>query len=117
MMRLILCLLLLVGTSALAGGPSPVESRKIVYLIASVESLKGAEFIRNGTAYDGKAAAEHLRMKLQNAGSRVTTADDFIRLCASASSMSGTPYLIRYSDGRVVTSEGFFKQRLAELAQ
>ena len=44
-----------------------IEKKKIEFLISSVENLKGAKFIRNGSEYDGKEAAKHLRMKLQNA--------------------------------------------------
>ncbi len=88
------------------------EQEKIEYLISSVENLKGAQFIRNGSAHDGKEAADHLRMKLGTAGSRVKTADDFIRLCASASSITGRPYMIRLADGTVVRSEEFLRERL-----
>src|SRR5512139_2442518 len=76
-----------------------IEQKKIEFLISSVENLKEAKFIRNGSEHDGKEAAEHLRMKLQKAGGKVQTADDFIRLCASKSSITGKPYMIRSSDG------------------
>ncbi|HEX2770620.1 MAG TPA: DUF5329 family protein, partial [Geobacteraceae bacterium] len=66
-----------------------IERKKIDFLISSVDNLKGAKFIRNGAEYDGKESAEHLRMKLQKAGGKVQTADDFIRLCASKSFISG----------------------------
>ena len=81
-----------------------IEKKKIEFLISSVENLKGAKFIRNGTEHDGKEAAEHLRMKLKNAGGKVQTADDFIRLCASKSIISGQPYMIRSSDGKIIKS-------------
>lgn len=114
MRALIGVLLLSVNAYASAADYTSVEARKIDYLIASIESLQGAQFIRNGTAYDAKTAAGHLRLKLRNAGSRVATADDFIRLCASVSSVSGTPYQIRFTDGRVVSSETYLRQKLAE---
>jgi hypothetical protein len=108
--------LLLVGLVALghAGDLAPIESEKIDYLITAIETLGSAQFVRNGTAYDAKAAAGHLRLKLKNAGSRIKTAEDFIRYCASVSSVTGTPYQIRFSDGRVVTSEAFLRQKLSE---
>jgi len=114
-MRGLLCLLIL-SMSAVAHAADSVslEGRKIYFLIASIETLQGAQFIRNGTSYGAKAAADHLRLKLRMAGSRVATAEDFIRLCASASSVSGTPYQIRFTDGRVVSSEAFLRQKLAE---
>jgi hypothetical protein len=91
-----------------------IEKKKIEFLISSVENLKGAKFIRNGTEHDGKEAAEHLRMKLQNDVGNVQTADDFIRLCASKSYISGEPYLIRSSDGKTIKSEQYFREKLKE---
>jgi hypothetical protein len=99
---------------AQAGDLSPTQSARIEYLIAAIESLPNAQFIRNDTSYDAKAAADHLRLKLRNAGSRVRSAEDFIRYCASQSSISGKPYLIRFSDGRVLSSGDYLRQRLAE---
>ena len=91
-----------------------IEKKKIEFLISSVENLKGAKFIRNGSEYDGKEAAEHLRMKLQKAGGKVQTADDFIRLCASKSFITGKPYMIRSSDGKTIKSEEYFREKLKE---
>lgn len=88
------------------------EAAKIQYLIASVETLKGAKFIRNGSEYDARSAANHLRLKLKNAGKRVRTAEDFIKYCGSKSSMTGEPYLIKFSDGTAVKAEVFFRKRL-----
>ena len=99
--------------SGAASAQDNIEKKKIEFLISSVENLKGAKFIRNGSEYDGKEAAEHLRMKLQNA-LVVETADDFIRLCASKSSISGKPYMIRTSDGKTIKSEEYFREKLKE---
>ena len=107
-------LLLSISAFAHAADSASAEGRKIDFLIASIETLQGAQFIRNGTAYNGKDAADHLRLKLRSAGSRVLTAEDFIRLCASVSSVSGTPYQIRFTDGRTVSAETFLRQKLAE---
>jgi hypothetical protein len=92
-----------------------IEKKKIEFLLSSIENLKGAKFIRNGSEYDdGKAAAAHLRMKLQYAGSQVQTADDFIRLCASRSYITGKPYMIRLSNGKTIKSEEYFREKLKE---
>ena len=91
-----------------------IERKKIEFLISSVANLPGAKFIRNGSEYDGKKAAEHLRMKLQKAGGRIQTADDFIRLCASKSFISGKPYMIKSSDGKTIKSEAYFREKLKE---
>ena len=92
------------------------EAAKIQYLIASVEALEGAKFIRNGSEYDARSASNHLRLKLKNAGNQVKTAEDFIKFCGSKSSMTGEPYLIRLADGTTVKSEVFFKDKLKTFA-
>jgi hypothetical protein len=91
-----------------------IEAQKIEYLIAAVQSLQGAKFFRNGKGYDSIAAADHLRTKWRMAGSHVRTAEDFIRECASASTVSGLPYSIQFADGHIVTSAQFLRERLSE---
>jgi hypothetical protein len=91
-----------------------IERKKIEFLISSVENLKNARFIRNGSEYNSKETAEHLRMKLQKAGGKVQTVDDFIRLCASKSYISGKRYMIKSSDGKIRTSEDYFREKLKE---
>ena len=112
MVVITLALLALFSGGVSAGDTS--EKKKIEFLIAAVENLKEAKFIRNGTEHTGKEAAEHLRMKLKKAGDRVRTADDFIRLCASKSFLSGKPYMIRSTAGKTITSEEFFREKLKE---
>jgi hypothetical protein len=101
-------------TLARAQEPAPTEAQRIDYLIAAIESMGTAQFIRNGTAYDAKAAADHLRLKRRMAGSSCKSAEDFIRYCASQSSTSGKPYEIRLPDATVVTAAVFLQGKLAE---
>jgi hypothetical protein len=93
------------------------EAAKIQYLISTVETMKEAKFIRNEKAYDSKKAANHLRRKLKAAGDQVKTADDFIRICASKSWVSGQPYQIRFSDGSTVESSVFFRNKLRAFSE
>ena len=97
-----------------ASDPSPLEDARIEYLLTVVASLQDAQFIHNGKSYDSKAAVDHLRTKLRAAGSRVQTAEDFIRDCASKSSISGKPYEIRFADGTVLLAADFLRQKLLE---
>lgn len=108
--------ILVLLTAAHVCAQDPSETARIQYLLASVEALEGAKFIRNGSEHDARAAADHLRLKLRAAGSKVKTAEDFIRFCASRSSMTGEPYLIRLADGTTVRSEVFFRNRLKAFA-
>jgi hypothetical protein len=100
--------------SVVVNAQDNIEKEKIEFLISSVENLEGAKFIRNGTEHDGKEAADHLRMKLQSDVGMVQTADDFIRLCASQSYISGEPYLIRLPGGKTIKSEQYFREKLKE---
>jgi hypothetical protein len=90
------------------------EEMRIEHLLQIVESLKGAVFIRNGIEYDPKEAGEHLRLKLKLAGDRVKTAEDFIEVCASRSSFSGSAYKIRLPDGTITETAPFFRRKLRE---
>jgi hypothetical protein len=111
--RLIVPLLILLALcGAAAGARDDAEQRKIDYLISSLEHLSGATFVRNGSEHPAKEAVGHLRKKLKYAGDHVQSAQDFIVLCASKSSISGKPYLIRFTDGKTTTSEAFFREQL-----
>ena len=114
MSRLFAVAVLALATVANAVDRLPAEDARIEYLLAAVGSLHDVQFIRNGTAYGTTAAVKHLRTKLGIAGSRVKTAEDFIRYCGSESSVSGKPYEIRFPDGHVVRSTDFLKQKLTD---
>jgi len=107
------------GESAVAANPGPAqtayEATRIEALVTGVEKAHGLVFIRNGSEHDGAAAAAHLRMKWKQAGSRVRTAEDFIRVCATESSMSGKKYQIRFADGRLVNSADYFNAQLRRM--
>jgi hypothetical protein len=90
------------------------EQQRIDYLIDSLSNLKGAVFIRNGTEYDASKARGHLLQKLNYAGERVKTAEQFVQYCATESSMSHKPYQIRFADGHVVTTSEYFAEKLRE---
>ncbi len=100
----LLGLALLVGPKA-APAAGEMEALKIRFLIASIEGMPQARFVRNGLTYDAKTAAAHLRKKWEKAGQQVVTAEDFIRVCASRSWVSGEPYKIRFP-------EEYFRKRL-----
>lgn len=107
-------LMVLASTLAWAASPPPrpTEVQRIEALIAAVGRLEGATFIRNGSEHTAAEAADHLRLKWKNAGKRVRTAEDFIRYCATQSSMSGRKYRIRLADGRELDSADWFSAEL-----
>jgi hypothetical protein len=88
------------------------EKEKIEALIGIVRDMRDAKFIRNGSEYDGPAAADHMRTKWSSGGSSIKTAKDFIKLAATGSSISGKPYLIRFKGGKEQTSAEFLMAQL-----
>lgn len=78
------------------------ETQKIEHLIAAVEGLGDATFIRNGKSYSPADAADHMRSKWRWKKDEIVTAQDFISIAATKSSVSGDVYMIRFADGREV---------------
>jgi hypothetical protein len=81
-------------TLSQAGLAADTSKDEIDHLLNFVAS-SSCTFIRNGTEYPSDKARDHLASKYQFAGSRITTADEFIRYLATESSMSGEPYHVR----------------------
>ena len=101
--------------SATAGELPAEEAGRITALLAAVESMADAAFIRNGQTYYSAVAAEFLRRKWQAQASNVASVKDFIEKVASFSSATGQPYLIRFGDGREIPCSVFFRAELAKL--
>ena len=73
------------------------------------------KFIRNGSEYSPKEAAEHLRMKRRKAGSKIKTAEDFIDHIASKSYMSGEPYQMKFRNGSVIDIRDILYHKLKRI--
>lgn len=86
---------------------------EIERLIASIETLEHAVFLRNGAEHTPAEAAGHLRKKLAAAGDAVRTPEQFIESIAKKSSISGAEYEIRFDDGRRTTVAEFLRARLS----
>lgn len=98
-----------------AGEIAPGEKAKIEALIARIEKLDGAVFIRNGSDYDAKTAAKFLRGKWGRNESEIAKAADFIAKAATGSSTSGKPYLIRFKDGAQTECVVFLSSELKKM--
>ncbi|HEY0368850.1 MAG TPA: DUF5329 family protein [Chthoniobacterales bacterium] len=109
-----LALLILLSLVSLAFARDTHEQARIDFLINDVASSKGIVFVRNGTDHDGAAAASHLRMKLNYLGERVKTAEEFIKYCASESSLTHQRYKVRTADGKTIDAGQYFTARLHE---
>ena len=99
---------------ATAAAPVPPAARaEIDALLARLES-SGCQFSRNGSWYPASEAKSHLLQKLKYLEDRgaVQTAEQFIELAGSRSSVSGEPYLVKCGDAAPVTSAAWLGVQL-----
>ena len=84
----------------------------------SVETLldriakSNAVFIRNGSDHTGPEASKHLKAKFEHFRKEILTAEDFIRLAATKSMISGKPYLVKFQDGKTMPLADWLAQQL-----
>lgn len=98
-----------------APGALPQSERRIIeQLIATIEQLTDAAFIRNGRRYDAAAAGKFLRAKWRTKEEEVVSAEAFIEKVASRSSTTGQGYRIRFADGRETALASFLQALLRE---
>ena len=107
-------ILTLLLTTAIALGLDAPTKAEIDELISFTQA-SGVRFIRNGTEYSAAEGAQHLRDKLNKAGDRVKTTEDFITGIASKSYLSGKPYLVKFADGRTQPTADWLRAHLAEV--
>jgi len=96
---------------------SPQAYTEIKGLLDFVERSH-CQFVRNGSEYPGPQARAHLEKKLNylEGKNKVHSAEDFIELAATKSSMSGTPYQVRCPDG-AQTANGWLSSELQRRRQ
>ena len=83
------------------------------YLIATVAG-SDLVFVRNDKEHTPTDAAEHMQRKYDHFRNKIKTPEDFIRLAASKSLISGKPYTIRFPDGEVRRCDAWLTGLLAE---
>lgn len=109
---LLACLLFLPWLCMAAPTSKPAE---IDALIARVAQAREVIFFRNGSAHTAGEAAAHLQRKLRAAHGRIGTAEQFIDLLGTRSSMTGRVYRVRLADGREIDSAVWLRHLLHEI--
>ena len=84
---------------------------EITHLLKYVENTS-CYYVRNGDRHTGKSAREHIEKKYDYYKEDIQSAEDFIRLSASKSTLSGSPYYIQCQNQPKIKSE---KWLLSEL--
>jgi hypothetical protein len=92
--------------------PPPAVAEINLLLIAIGTS--GCEFLRNGTWHDAHEAQAHLSKKYQwlLGRGRIRTAEDFIELAATRSTLSGQAYAARCAGKPSVSSNSWLAEQL-----
>lgn len=97
---------------------SATAQREINGLLRAVGG-SGCLFIRGATAHPAGEAQKHLHKKYEYLASRnrMASAEDFIELAGTNSSMSGEPYTIRCGESPPVPSGDWLRARLKLMRQ
>ncbi len=101
---------------ALSMAAAPAANTEIDQLLQSLKT-SGCKFQRNGTWYDATKATDHLGTKrdyLQKKD-KIHSAEDFIRLAATESSMTGKPYRVACPDKPEVDSKVWLEAQLKRI--
>jgi hypothetical protein len=88
----------------------------IGYLISYV-AHSDATFIRNGEPHTGTEASAHIKAKYEHFKNQIKTPEDFIRLSASKSLLSGKPYLVRPKAGKETRLDEWLTEALKQHRQ
>jgi Family of unknown function (DUF5329) len=98
-----------------AGQTFAAESleQTVNYLIDHVAKSNGT-FIRNGASHTPAEAVEHIKAKYEHFKNQIKTPEDFIRLSASKSLLTGNPYLMRTPDGKEMRLDVWLTEALKQ---
>lgn len=98
---------------AIAGPPTAQVRAEIDGLLGRLEA-SGCDVERNGTWHNAAEARAHMLAKLEYIDRRSTlqSTEQFIELAASASSISGKPYMVRCAGGTPVPSRSWLLAQL-----
>jgi hypothetical protein len=109
----LLVFLLSIGAVAGAATPSANTQAEIAHLLSYLEASR-CEFYRNGTWHDSRAARAHLEKKKNYLVNRsmIGSAEDFIRMAGTASSVSGEKYQVRCRPSPAVPSGEWLRAEL-----
>jgi len=103
-----------VSAETAAGTKNLTET--IQYLLDFVNSSE-CRFYRNNKEHTAGEAAAHMQKKYNHFKKDIKTGDDFIRLTATKSLISGKLYYVKLKDGKTITSEAWLLEALKDYRQ
>ncbi len=113
-MRRFLFLSFALGLMNLSVSAGENVQARIQDLLAFVED-SGVTFIRNGTKHNATEAAKHMRKKRDHYQKDIRTPEDFIRLTATKSLVSGRKYQVVTREGKTLLAGDWLLAALGHL--
>jgi hypothetical protein len=94
----------------------PIARAEVTAVFVRLEN-SGCQFNRNGTWYSGAEARSHLQTKLDYFERKAApkSAEEFIDLAATQSSLTGRAYQVKCAGGESVPSATWLKLQLQEV--
>lgn len=113
------CTVWLLGVLAAPAGAAPLPAAaqsEVQALLVRLEA-SGCRFNRNGTWHSSAEARAHLQSKLDHLEKKaqIASAEAFIDMAASSSSVTGKAYMVQCQDKPMVTSAAWLAAQLAML--
>jgi hypothetical protein len=115
--RILLLLAMIFGLNAslfMGAAVAGEDTNKTVTYLIDYVAKSDLTFVRNGEDSTAKQAAEHMRQKWAYFSNKIKTPEDFIRLAATKSELSGKLYLVRLKDGKESPAGEWLMKVLAE---
>jgi len=104
---------LLAICSAVPARAAESLEQTIAFLLHRIETAD-ATFIRNGQTHTPQEAVAHVRAKYEHFKGQIKTPEDFIRLAATKSLLTGQPYLVRTRNGEEISLNIWLSNALRE---
>jgi len=106
---LVVSIFLFISVDQISAAESTDESIKFLldYIAKS-----DATFIRNGQTHTPQEAVNHIKAKYEHFKNEIKTPEDFIRLSASKSLLTGQPYLVRTAEGKQIQLDAWLTAAL-----
>lgn len=82
----------------------------IEHLLRYINRRSDCVFVRNGREYSAHEAAMHVREKYDYFKDRIKSPEDFIRLAATRSLITGRLYMVRCGDGEIPVKDWLMEE-------
>lgn len=106
-------LLLMAGLPGIATSSTSAGVEMTIQHLLDYVNSSELTFVRNGNDYTSVEAAEHMHKKYRHFMEKIRTPEDFIRLCATKSLISGQPYKVITVTGEEVPTGLWLTDELA----